>query len=119
MSILIKGLEMPNACTDCIFIQRGFPDWCDLPDGHDIYNDKIRQEWCPLVEVPTPHGRLIDADAYCNEMGKRQEAAHKWMYEATINANDEGYDRAEATCCAFIEAKLTLDKMPTIIEAEE
>ena len=22
-----------------------------------------RPDWCPLIEVPTPHGRLIDADA--------------------------------------------------------
>jgi hypothetical protein len=21
-----------------------------------------RPDWCPLVEIPTPHGRLIDAD---------------------------------------------------------
>ena len=30
-------------------------------DGIDT--TKARADFCPLIEVPTPHGRLIDADA--------------------------------------------------------
>lgn len=63
MSILIKGMEMPKNCAECEFHQSGYPDWCDLSiRARDIHNTEIRQEWCPLVEVP-PHGRLVDADA--------------------------------------------------------
>lgn len=63
MSVLIKGMEMPKNCAECEFHQSGYPDWCDLSiRARDIHNTEIRQEWCPLVEVPTPHGRLIDAD---------------------------------------------------------
>ena len=51
MSVLIKGMEMPENCKDCRFHGRGF---CFLADLKDNGN-------CPLVEVP-PHGRLIDAD---------------------------------------------------------
>lgn len=67
MSILIKGMEMPKNCDDCFFIERGYPDWCSLPqitNGEDEINDtKKRPDWCPLVELPEKHGRLIDADA--------------------------------------------------------
>ena len=62
MSVIIKGLKMPKNCGECIWIQRGYPDWCDLPMGRDLFNDKKRPDWCPLIEVPTPHGPLIDAD---------------------------------------------------------
>ena len=70
MSILIKGMEMPKSCYGCYF--------------HEVYNYsgeekrtceanwdlQFDDEWavdfkhpdCPLIEVPTPHGRLIDAD---------------------------------------------------------
>lgn len=61
MSVLIK-MEMPNNCRDC-----------PLEDAYDGYNCRIipksanwglgeRPSWCPLVEVPTPHGDLIERD---------------------------------------------------------
>jgi hypothetical protein len=31
-----------------------------------------RYEKCPLVEVPTPHGRLIDADAHIQSLKENQ-----------------------------------------------
>lgn len=59
--------------------------------------------------------RLIDADAYAKEMRERQDAC-----EAAINA--EGYEGEtfslrqhwEGVFAAFVEAKLTLDSMPTV-----
>lgn len=64
MSVLIKGMEMPNSCYDC----RLFVDsWCyafGIDDWRNAYNKPPKGERldnCPLVEVP-PHGRLIDAD---------------------------------------------------------
>jgi len=67
--ILIRGMEMPKSCADCF-----------LEDPYDGYNCRIipksanwglgeRPSWCPLVEVPTPHGRLIDADKLCLSSG--------------------------------------------------
>lgn len=59
--------------------------------------------------------RLIDADAYAKEMWKRQDAC-----EAAINAEDyEGETFSlrqhwEGVFAAFVEAKLTLDSMPTV-----
>lgn len=65
MNILIKGIKMPESCYEC----SGF---FNKADYHQCYYDKddrdldelnvyaTRPEWCPLVEIPTPHGRLID-----------------------------------------------------------
>jgi len=66
MSILIRGMEMPKNCAECNM-------WCiceclnDFEDFESICyavedGDLIRDKNCPLVEIPTPHGRLIDAD---------------------------------------------------------
>ena len=52
MSILIKGMDMPMDCTVC-------PIDCDLWLGTP---EEGKPQDCPLVEVTTPHGRLIDAD---------------------------------------------------------
>ena len=59
MSILIKGMEMPENCDTCPLSK-----W-------DSTNEKFYCIFdnCPLVEVPTPHGRLIDADALDYKLG--------------------------------------------------
>ena len=61
MSILIKGMEMPENCASCD-IACGF--YLDLGvDGllSKICRTESRRPDCPLVPVPE-HGRLIDAD---------------------------------------------------------
>lgn len=56
MSVLIRGMEMPENCLVC-FIPCSL--LCDLDDYE---RKRIRHPECPCVEIPTPHGRLIDAD---------------------------------------------------------
>lgn len=67
MDILIKGMDMPCMCCLC-----PCHDWdmetnryyCQaLKDEPRIIDENTRRNDCPIVEVPTPHGRLIDADA--------------------------------------------------------
>ena len=66
MSVIITGMEMPRSCIECRFRQY---EYCDL-QRQDVYAVNImdyalsfeRHPSCPLVEIPTPHGRLIDAD---------------------------------------------------------
>lgn len=60
MSILIKGMEMPERCGMC-FLRVG-----DCKQR--IYMEQ-RPKACPLVEIPTPHGRLIDATFEENHYG--------------------------------------------------
>ena len=62
MSVLIKGMEMPALCQECdLYIEgacyaKGYRDYRSIMD-------MSKPDDCPLIEVPTPHGRLIDADA--------------------------------------------------------
>ena len=67
MSILIKGMEMPKHCWQCAF--HDDLDECILLNQSCmvVWGESKRIEDCPLVEVPTPHGRLIDADALLNK----------------------------------------------------
>jgi hypothetical protein len=73
MSVLIRGMKMPSKCLDCE-LARLWGDClqCTALEGfvstHDYYK---RMENCPLVEVKTHHGRLIDADLATKESMKR------------------------------------------------
>lgn len=61
MSVIVKGMDMPKNCKDCPFSDH--EAWCLIPgDWRERYYcpDNERSEYCPLVEIPTPHGRLID-----------------------------------------------------------
>ena len=68
MSIFIKGMEMPENCNKCRF-QSALRLYCDaMPYNFCGNTDDIeRPDFCPLIEVPTPHGRLIDADEFERE----------------------------------------------------
>ena len=58
--------------------------------------------------------RLIDADAYAAEMKTRQDACKEIYEAAREDGNEEVYDRMNCAYGVFVEAKLTLDAMPTI-----
>lgn len=78
MSVLIKGMEMPKDCISCEFSYPMFEGiwYCGYAGKYiDEENDEEYYEAaysydCPLVEVPTPHGRLIDAGALLTERRK-------------------------------------------------
>ena len=60
MSVLIRGMEMPKNCDTCfVRVIR-----CKLY----LHGRKHRHPDCPLVEVPTPHGRLGDLDELWDKM---------------------------------------------------
>ena len=60
MSILIKGMDMPKNCWECCLsdIDDDFGRCC-LYSGIACLTIG-RQDNCPLVEIPTPHGNLKD-----------------------------------------------------------
>jgi hypothetical protein len=79
MSVLIKGMEMPKGCIGCLFKDIGthtmtqcmlVAGWVKYADGGDGIPDA-----CPLVDVPTPHGRLIDVDAFKADYGMKDDCA--------------------------------------------
>lgn len=107
MSILVKGMKKPNICYEII---DGEIKRCSFVNAYDdcvILREKgiwpgttwaEQYSKCPLVEVPKPHGRLIDADAinldYVVDMADDWEVAHEitncMRYAPTvIEAEDE------------------------------
>lgn len=95
MSVLIKGMEMPRNCLECELYGAMYSSGCDvaslgIPKRYN-YDPHTRPDWCPLVELPEKHGRLIDADALDYRLG----------------ASDRD-----------IYVRYTVEEEPTVIEAE-
>lgn len=106
MSIIVNGVDMPNSCKCCLFCIPTEPDdyiddspyecvinqylhwatWTDVPN--------FISEGCKISGIPTPHGRLIDADK---------------LSISILKAMKNGDDSVIGL----------IDKTPTIIEAEQ
>ena len=100
MSILIKDMEMPNVCAFCFMDENE----CKLYGSVNIWSEKHPD--CPLVEIPTPHGRLIDADAL-----------HDAMYHRAFET--DGDTMWQSGCWVRYRAiEQVHESQPTIIEAE-
>ena len=109
MSVLIKGMEMPKNCGECHFLHNeGFKEWCCLTESEDFNYDIIPSS-CPLVEVKTPHGRLIDEDRLIGDISLTRVVVGRNLDGTPIF----GYGRITSIPVSRIE------KAPTIIEAEE
>ena len=72
MSVLVKGMEMPTTCRECVI---GNPKAKTCIIGKPKMNTKRRDD-CPLVEVKEPHGRLIDIDDAIESYGERAELGY-------------------------------------------
>jgi len=94
MSVIVMGMEMPTNCAlcGCSFCAMRYAG-----PGHS------RPEWCPLVELPEKHGRLVDVDAIIAEL-KDGDA------ESGVKAS--GADLVVAILLAYLDSK------PTIVESE-
>ena len=105
MSVLIKGSIMPLMCEECPCYD--CDDYSCKATGRGVieYRYDGRPDNCPLVEIPTPHGRLIDAD-------RLLESIKTNFYEHFGNY-DSGQEFLFDLICSSIEDSLT------IIEAEE
>ncbi len=101
-SILIRDMEMPASCIECRFGREvnysgDFKEKCLINDKCGYVSvRKPRLHTCPLISIPTPHGRLIDADEIEYE---------NWYLEET----GESYKMV---------SKDDIDGMSAIIEAE-
>ena len=112
-SVLIRGMEMPTTCRECII---GNPKAKTCIIGKPKMNTKRRDD-CPLVEIPTPHGRLIDADALANtlrDVSKRQK--YDKLFSDNVLSVGDVFDAiiADLEGTGINGYKL----IPTVIEAE-
>lgn len=63
MSVLIRDMDKPEKCGECKFFHiLNLDSWCCVTDERIEDEFGVLPDDCPLVEIKTPHGRLIDAD---------------------------------------------------------
>lgn len=64
MSVLVKGMKMPENCKECMSSDLRTTikctEWTEISAGR---RENERAWSCPLVELPEKHGDLIDRDA--------------------------------------------------------
>lgn len=89
--------EKPNRCTNCIYMDRITYD-CKLMYGDDYPDFESQYKNCPLVEIPTPHGRLVDI---------------KSVEDRKFTTVDNEYERWWNGALDSV-----VDNAPTVIEAE-
>lgn len=99
--ILIKGMEIPDFLPDLTLPYAVTTYNCSidvLPNGnaHLMFRGKSYS----IIEVPTPHGRLIDADALKNQVAQWRDSCR--FQDAQV-------------LCTVIDM---IHKAPTVIEAE-
>lgn len=84
MSVLIKGMAMPETCKRCDFETDEL--LCDLTGDHtDDARKSRRLESCPLVEVKVPHGNLVDRDTIKANMIPLSFSVQNWIDEVTLD----------------------------------
>ena len=112
MSVLIKGMKMPEKCGSCDLFHVESPMHCTAVKGHKTVGAPYgmpRPDWCPLVEIPEPHGDLIDRDAFRADFSMG-ENCDKCGIELKRCEYDRVYTKMDF--CGW------LDDAPVIIEAE-
>ena len=116
MGIYIKGMEMPKNCNEC-----KFSTWSNLHQTaackrHDFdpcfkyhsreYMEK-RADFCPLVEISEPHGRLIDEENVIDAIHERLK----------VLQTHEVFRRKRGDI-DLLGVMPYIAKIPTVIEAE-
>lgn len=110
MSVIIKGATMPGTCVDCPLFRESAYGF-DLCKGKGIgfvaeeakWLDATRPDWCPMVELPEKHGRLIEADSL-------KETLDYYILEA-------GWDEKTNQVLGWVKDEF-IDSERTIVEAE-
>lgn len=81
MGIYNPWAEMPESCIVCDYRQK-----CPLSNQNIFALSSYKSNDCPLVEVKTPHGRLIDENSVMREWALRDITSGKTMWDFLIEA---------------------------------
>lgn len=108
--ILIKNIKMPKSCDECFVYKSICPATAKRNKalGDDVVPKNHRHSDCPLIEVATPHGDLID----------RNKASERF---AELSENIEAKLGFECSASYTLASLFLQNKgeFPTIIEASE
>lgn len=94
MSIILKGIDMPKASNeDCVAVIRS--------NGKvEVWQTGMKEFEAQAIQIPTPHGRLIDEDTLICRM-------------------DDSFRMAGLNGADYRKVKRWLKNARTILEAEE
>ena len=112
MGTYIKNFVPPKNCADCD------DDMLRTAIGCPLFADNGRHEKCPLIEAETPHGRLIDADAFAKtikDISIRQGYDKLTLYKRLTVDDVLDSVIVELNASGFDGSK----NAPTVIESEE
>ena len=98
MSVLNKGMKMPENCIKCPMQFGGMcyvmPAEVDESRVASTVEEALKQgkpDWCPLIEISEPHGDLIDRDALrIAELDTLIMIRYKLAYAPTVIEAEEG-----------------------------
>ena len=111
MGVYIKDIEMPKHCLACelrMWDERAREYYCPFDSGVPLLRVGILNN-CPLIEVPEPHGRLIDADKLFDD--------EKLCYGVMCEECQFLYDTENILECCKVERMIK--DAPTVIEGSE
>jgi len=104
MSVIVKGMKMPDSCAVCRFAGKGGYHMervvCMFTRKNEDAKNVDRLSDCPLVALPDKHGRLVDADAIVNAMNDMKVGGEVFV-----------------TAVEYV--KLIMNDADTIVEAED
>lgn len=118
MSVLIKGLHMPDCCWNCPCAD-GECGSCNI-SGKSIINDKGRLADCPLIELPD-HGDLIEKDPLLKKAEELEEQARAELERYKLGeTNWEQTEKAKWRIARLerIGFKHNIADAPVVIPAE-
>ena len=114
MSVLIKGMNTPKRCFDCMFCRSTLSgSFCIALHGLSVTSMGIRTD-CPLVELPEKHGDLIDRDEFLKHMN----TAIAMMSDMMKAMGAEGDKGMQMELKAYRDIGNGVKDMTTVIEAE-
>lgn len=98
--MIVKGMEMPKNCWECSL--------SDIDDDYGrccLYSGIAcltigRQDNCPLVEIPTPHGDLVDL----SDMVHPNDSMRRMTIDEQLRRTCEGWS-ADRKQYVVIEAE--------------
>ena len=109
MSVIVKGMKMPDSCERCPLhfeedVDFGIVHQCYVKNGY-IYENDVHTfpSDCPLVELPEKHNRLLDARKVM------------WAFNDAILDEAKKTGKCRAT---WNEVYSIVTTVPTVFEAE-
>ena len=117
MSYIVPNSNKPVRCNRCPFIDADSLNCTLMEDSYKYIELTYQHIHCPLIEIPAPHGRLIDADKFAETL---KEVSIRQGYDKLFSDNILSVGDVFDAIAADLKGE-GLDKYklaPTIIEAE-